>query len=81
MDELACPSCGKQVNLALSHQELKRDPRPEDASVCGYCGEILVFTPSMDLRRMKSDELFTDYEAVADQILEFQFMVRSRKRK
>lgn len=51
-----CPSCGK-LNDAATHPTQTRMPAPGDFSVCGYCGELLIFNEGLSMRRAELNDL------------------------
>lgn len=42
-ENLTCPYCKKQVEAATGAIDPKAIPKPEDVSICFYCGEIMIF--------------------------------------
>lgn len=46
----ACPTCGYQMDAATSIENPKHQPRPDDFSLCGKCGEVLVYDADLTLR-------------------------------
>lgn len=58
----ACPLCSAPLNAAtssgsLGDTEVNAKPRPDDATVCVYCGGWLIFKDDMSLRPMTDEEL------------------------
>ena len=46
----ACPACGYEMDAASSATDPSYRPRPEDYSLCGKCGEVLVYAADLTLR-------------------------------
>ena len=76
-----CPACGILVDVARELIRRHKYPRPEDIAICTFCGQIIVFTPELTLRKIEPIELFTTYEPIAEQILVTQMLVRTHPRK
>lgn len=51
-----CPDCGKVLDAAKS-ADGDRAPKPDDLSVCLYCGSILQFDAGMSLVALTPTEL------------------------
>lgn len=51
-----CTNCGKLVDGASSF-ETDRSPRPGDATICVYCGHLMVFDDTMKLRELNDQEI------------------------
>jgi hypothetical protein len=60
-----CPSCGAKLDAASSATERPDAPVAGDASVCWYCGVLLVFTSADGAVRVATqsevDEVLRDY--------------------
>ena len=56
----ACPSCSRQLTgaTAIGQGDKPSDNRPKrgDATICIYCGALLVFTRGLKLRHATEDE-------------------------
>ena len=61
---LTCPACGSpcdQHRATTGKSEPDAEPKPRDLVICVACGNPLVFTHSMRLRRLTTAE-FMDME-------------------
>lgn len=54
----AC-TCGYQMDAATCVGRKKVQPRPGDFSLCGKCGEILVYNADMTLRAADLKDMLT----------------------
>ncbi len=43
-----CPVCGKANNAASNGQDR---PKPNDVSICWYCGHLMIFADDLKLRQ------------------------------
>jgi hypothetical protein len=56
----SCPSCGRSDLDGATHAAASDHvviPKPEDISICAYCGAINQFTEDMDLKACDIDKL------------------------
>jgi hypothetical protein len=51
-----CTNCGK-VTDAATHFGERRNPKPNDISLCYYCGHIQAFGDDLKLRELTSAEM------------------------
>jgi len=51
-----CPSCGKELDASSEFGGAGK-PKPNDLSICLYCGAFLVFNENMTLRMLEPEEL------------------------
>lgn len=47
---IRCPVCGYEMDSAEVAVGTTKRPRPEDLTLCLNCGEVLVFTDTMEIR-------------------------------
>jgi hypothetical protein len=50
-----CPHCRQDLRAATS--TAGATPSPDDLTICLYCATVLVFTPTMGLRRLTREDL------------------------
>ena len=54
-----CPGCGKKIDACTHALGPDKPPKPGDFSLCGYCGEILIFNPDLTVRNPVLIELLS----------------------
>ena len=52
-----CSQCGLKLDAATNARG-KKKPRPGDASVCLYCGHLMIFNDEMRLRELTGKEMY-----------------------
>ena len=60
-----CLNCSKPLDAAAS-LESDDPPRPDDITVCFYCGYIMAFTEDFKLRKLTQEEMeeFSDSDMI-----------------
>jgi hypothetical protein len=61
-----CPRCNRKIDSATPISDRNVVPTPGDLSACWYCGEILVFTHDLSIRKVEAKDL----EGVSDSAME-----------
>lgn len=51
-----CPNCSKTLD-GFTDPSGKNIPKPEDASICAYCGEMAEFDKDMELIPMPEEHI------------------------
>jgi len=51
-----CLDCGKKLDAAAAVRE-GAEPKPDDISLCIYCGHIMMYAPDLTLRELTDDEI------------------------
>lgn len=74
-----CPACGKKLDCASLFGSPNIKPSPGDFSVCIGCAEVLVFTPTLDLRSADLNDLISE-PAARRHIEEVQSAIREMHR-
>lgn len=52
-----CLNCDAVLDASSSTDEDTRGPEPGDATICFYCGHLMVFDHELNLRNPNDDEL------------------------
>lgn len=48
-EESVCSKCGNSLD-ACTGLNLENQPEPGDVSICGYCGQVMIFGVNLTLR-------------------------------
>lgn len=56
--EQICQSCGRSLTAVSTPGPEDPQPSPGDATVCLYCGHLMIFTDEMTLRLPNDQEIY-----------------------
>ena len=73
----ACPVCRSLLDGATGDGR----PKPDDLTVCVYCGVFLSFTASMDLRVLDAHEFAALPAEARDQLTQYLNITRGLRRR
>lgn len=75
----ACPTCGYKMDAAASVTDPSFRPRPEDISLCGKCGEVLIYPADLTLRAADLKDMLKLNPAQGDLLTDLQRTIRQHR--
>lgn len=77
-----CPTCGAECDAATPADGSPATPKPNDISLCFYCGETLTFNEDLKLEVLPYDELLLLGDETVNEVLHVKrFIQEEIKRK
>ena len=74
--DFPCPTCGRTLAKCLTRDADPTPPQPGEFTLCGCCGEILIFQDKLSLRPATLNDLVKLTPFEHDYLASLQFAVR-----
>jgi hypothetical protein len=74
-----CPHCGKLLDDATEISGSAR-PSPGDAGLCWYCGFVLIYTPTLEVREARAADFLGFSSELGEKIVRLILAWRQRQK-